>query len=124
MRRLIVPVFLGVLLASAAFVLGQGGGRRGGRVFQQAVLPYHALSIPATFPGGEIARVVASGTGQTYMGLYVYDAHGNCVAWDDLGNAMTKDDLAVQWLPPAAAPYRIEIRNYGPYPNVVTVSVQ
>src|SRR5260370_763016 len=36
-----------------------------------------------TFEAGEVARVFVDGDGDTDLDLYVYDQHGNLVAYDD-----------------------------------------
>jgi len=63
--------------------------------------------------GNRRACAIAIGDGSTYMGLYVYDAHGNCVAWDDEGTPRTCDDLAVEWHPRQNGVYAVEVHNSG-----------
>jgi hypothetical protein len=71
------------------------------------------VSYTREFKGGENAKVIASGTGVSYMGLYVYDIYGNCIAWDDEGTSATCDDLEVDWEPRAKGVYTVEVRNCG-----------
>ena len=115
MRRLLalagMALLVGALLVRAASVGGRGGGKGW-------IEPYGSRSYrPLAFKGGEKATVIVNGTGRTYMGLYIYDQHGSCVAWDDLGAKGVKDDLAVEWYPPHTGLYTIEIRNFGHLPN-------
>jgi len=77
-----------------------------------------------TFRGGERAHAMAIGTGATYMGLYVYDKYGNCVAWDDWGMPISRDDLSVDWYPRETAPYMVEVRNNGVRVNECKVVIR
>jgi hypothetical protein len=76
------------------------------------------------FKGGERASVIGIGQGATFLGLYIYDAHGNCVTWDDVGTSSTKDDVAVEWFPPQTASYTIELRNFGLVLNKVELALR
>src|SRR5262249_55415455 len=67
--------------------------------------------------GRQRACAIALGDGNTYVGLYVYDIHGNCVAWDDEGAVQTCDDVAVEWYPARNAVYQVEVHNSGLQPN-------
>ncbi len=73
--------------------------------------------------GGERSCAIVSTIGreQAVLGLYVYDPHGNCVARDEFDDAVAKgraafDQVAVEWYPPAAATYAIEVRNMSGAP--------
>src|SRR5262249_47825188 len=80
----------------------------------EKLLPFHHFSESRTFAGREPAKVIVIGeSGKTYMGLYIYDGDGNCVAHDDMGAASTKDDMAAEWLPPHTGLYSVEVRNFG-----------
>jgi hypothetical protein len=122
MRRLVV--LSGILLLGCV-TLGSGapvGGRAVPR--QQGVEPYGRRSYVATFKGKERACVIVKGAGQTYLGLYVYDEHGNCVARDDRGSNNVKDGLAVEWFPLKTAPYTVEVRNFGPLVNSFSLALR
>lgn len=75
-----------------------------------AVLPGFVASTESrSFRGLEPSTIVVFGKrSDIFLGLYVFDPNGNCVAHDDAG-----DDLAVQWIPPRSQPYSYEIRNLG-----------
>ena len=74
--------------------------------------------------GGERTIAIAATTSDlpVVLGLYVYDAHGNCVALDEFNDRIppsesrrpSMDDVAVQWFPPAPGTYTVELRNVSP----------
>ena len=66
-----------------------------------------------TFKKNERAVAVASGNGRSCLGLYVFDARGNCLAKDDHSPPATADDLIVNWLPAESGRYAVELRNAG-----------
>ncbi|MBI3406878.1 MAG: hypothetical protein HY040_00795 [Planctomycetes bacterium] len=74
---------------------------------------YYVASVAEDFAGGVRANVIVSGNMQAYLGVYVFDALGNCVAWDDFGNRATYDDLNAEWYPPVAGRYGIDVYNFG-----------
>jgi hypothetical protein len=76
------------------------------------------------FKGQQRACAIAIGNGNTYMGLYIYDIYGNCVAWDDEGMPQTCDDLAVEWWPRQDAAYVIELHNNGLLSNKCKVTIR
>src|SRR5262245_13473904 len=76
--------------------------------------PFRRLVETLPFKADKRATVIAMGQQRTsHLGLYVYDSHGNCVAWDDLGSATTLDDMAVEWFPMQNEQYTMELRNLG-----------
>jgi hypothetical protein len=106
------------LLTIAALVAVSGFGHGSPVIpFKQQLPQVPQLSSQTyvlEFKGGERAVAIASGDGAaTYMGLYVYDNHGNCVAWDDDASWGTRDDLAVEWFPQRTDVYTIEVSNCG-----------
>jgi hypothetical protein len=122
MRRL--TILCGLVLV-ACVPGGRGAPVKGPYVKSKETVEAHGVwTHVETFKAGERASVVAIGSGATYMGLYVYDEHSNCVAWDDLGNNRTLDDMAVQWFPPKTAPYTIEVRNFGDRPNGFSMAIR
>lgn len=85
------------------------------------------MSIRATidkFKANERASVVVSGEGATCLGLYVFDAQGNCVAHDDVTTPQASDDVAVDWIPADTADYIIEVRNAGTGLNLFDLAVR
>ena len=62
----------------------------------------------------DAATVILSGNGDTtVLGLYVFDAEGNCVAKDDRTTLQNTVDLGLEWVPANTTPYYIEVRNAG-----------
>ncbi len=112
MHRLRIP--LGMLLLSLAVAVSDGGPVPPLANKQRVVEPLGQVTETAVFEGGKCAVIIASAKGFYYMGLYVYDADGNCVAKDDHGNFDTCDDMAVEFHPPETARYTWEVRNFGP----------
>ena len=92
---------------------------------QQTGIP--GLATRATierFKVNEPAAVMVSGNSATCLGLYVFNAHGNCVAKDDRVSPQSSDDLAVEFIPSDIAPYSIEVRNGGFAVNVYSIAVR
>jgi hypothetical protein len=50
---------------------------------------------------------------ETRLGLYVFDAHGNCVAWDDFAPKKGTRDSAVTFVPPESGRYTVVVRNFA-----------
>ena len=74
------------------------------------------LGVRATierFKANERASAIVSGDGESCLGLYIFDAQGNCIAKDDVTAPQSSDDLTVEWFPAAAAAYSVEVRNAG-----------
>ena len=111
MKRMLT--LLAAILALSVTDTGRGGPISPFKQETPHVAQLSSQTYMRTFRGGERANVMAIGTGATYMGLYVYDRHGNCVAWDDWGMPISRDDLSVDWYPRQTAPYMIEVRNSG-----------
>jgi hypothetical protein len=86
-----------------------------GRKFEpkEQILPMTARSTIAAFKADEAAQALVSGNGQACLGLYVFDANGNCVALDDQTAPQSCDDLGVEWIPNAASRYSVVVRNAG-----------
>jgi hypothetical protein len=90
---------------------------------KRAVAPNNSVNLARTFKGGERACVIIVGDGASYLGLYAYDADGNCIARDDYGNFQTRDDAAVEWYPPQTGRYSIEIKNLGRRKDTFSMAV-
>jgi hypothetical protein len=91
---------------------------------RETVGSYNSRLYTFTFRGAERSVVIVSGDGSSYLGLYVYDQHGNCVAKDDLSGFPTRDDLAVEWYPHETAPYTIEVKNLGRSFNTYEMAIR
>jgi hypothetical protein len=102
--------FLALLAFSTA---GLGGPVQPFQVRRPLLPPLDRASTEIEFKGGQRASALAMGDGSTYLGLYVFDVYGNCVAWDDEGTTATLDDLAVEWFPTTTSTYLVEVRNCG-----------
>jgi len=114
---------LSMLVLLAWVTLGSGRPVGGPQPLTKEIIePYGRLGFTVRFKAGEPATVIASGDQRTYLGLYIYDQDGNCVAWDDMGDKRTRDDLAVQWHPLETGLCTVEIRNFGPLHNVCQIA--
>jgi len=51
--------------------------------------------------------VIVSGSYASVLGVYVFDAQGNCVARDDMSEPQTADDLITEWIPIEQAHTRV-----------------
>lgn len=71
-------------------------------------------SRTVTFKGGELAYAIVVGDGNSHLGLYVLDEHGNCLARDDAPDGKFLDDRWVIWHPAKTQKYTVEVRNLGP----------
>jgi hypothetical protein len=110
-------------------LLMTGDDSRGGPIvpFVEAktdLPPLASRNFTVEFRDSQRATVLARGDGSTFLGLYVYDAQGNCIAWDDQGNSPTCDDLAVSWQPRENGYYSIEVRNAGYVKNNCLVGMR
>ena len=94
------------------------------REAKQGVPPYSLRTYSDTFKKSELGRIVASGAGDSVLGVYVFDAQGNCVAWDDKSEARTGDDLYAEWIPAEQERFNIEVRNAGFESNVFRIALR
>lgn len=126
MRRRLCAAF-GLLLLVVPLVLGGPVQPFGGETgfFNIHLEPFSVRNFTEEFKADEPATIIAIGRGNTPLGLYVYDVHGNCVAWDDVSFSLQRisDDLAVFWHPPQESAYEIELRNMGRVTNRVELAL-
>ena len=95
---------------------------------ESLVRPYGTTSFVALFEGVKRSSTVVIGDGKTYLGLYVHDRWGNCVAKDDIagsaGSAVVRDDLGVEWFPPDESPYTLDVCNFGRNFNEFSIAIR
>jgi len=121
MRTLCLGGLFALLLVVQA---GTGAPVQGSLTGQARVAPNSSFNLVKDFKGGERACVIITGDGSSYLGLYVYDADGNCIARDDRASYQTRDDAAVDWYPPQTGRYTIEVKNLGVLKNTFKIAVQ
>jgi hypothetical protein len=90
------------------------------------VEPFSVRTFTETCKAGERTAVIAVGRGNTSVAVYVYDQHGNCVAWDDyaVSRDNISDDVALEFHPPQEMKYEIELRNLGRMTNRVEFAIR
>jgi hypothetical protein len=115
---------VGLFALMAAGQPGPGAPKEGRSVRKAQLPPNRSLNLVKEFNGGERACAIIAGEGQSYLGLYVYDADGNCIARDDRANYRTRDDAAVEWYPRQTGRYSIEVKNLGGAKSGFIMAVQ
>jgi hypothetical protein len=84
--------------------------------------PFGVLTSVVPCKGGERSVAIASTlTTRGPLAMYVYDAHGNCIARDEYTERLppganrraATDAAAVEWFSLAPATYALELRNQG-----------
>lgn len=68
---------------------------------------------------GDPVLAIASGSGASAVGLYLFNGTGQCVAWDDVNTGNVNDDRVLTFTPADIGPYDVEVRNLGPTSNQV-----
>ncbi len=86
--------------------------------------PYSDHTYWRKFDAGRKAEVVAVGEGTSFLALYVFDGHGNCVVYDDDVSSRSPDDAAVQWVPAQTGLYTIEVRSLNNQKNQYVMRVR
>jgi hypothetical protein len=126
--RTALPAGAALLMLAVPMLLGGPVSPMGGEegYYNLPLQPFSVRSFDATFKGKERASIIAIGRGDTPLGVYIYDADGNCVAWDDLSLSTQRisDDMVVDWYPPRQGTYEIELRNFGRRINRVEVAIR
>jgi hypothetical protein len=114
--------WLGILGTLIVVSLGGGAPLTTRKPVRMAVEPFDRVSTIEPFEGQKRACAIVIGDGGTYLGLYVFDRWGNCIACDDMTDTRaSRDDLAVEWFPPEAGTYTVDVRNFGPSNNRFTL---
>ena len=81
---------------------------------EQNIMSMSSRAYTGPYQAGEAADAKLFGDGHTSLLLYVFDAKGNCVAWDDnITQAKFCDELATEWIADGGGRYSVEIRNAG-----------
>ena len=114
MKRLVAIALIGLAMSAAFAGPDQPWAPPQFTLRAQAVKRYSSTCQP-----GRLAQVVVSGDGMAPLLVYVYDAVGNCVAWDDESVGSWSDDRVVPFTPTSRRPYEVEIRNGGILPNTM-----
>lgn len=99
-------------LVALADDIGKSGtrGAENGPGAKRTVVNTRAVdSYRVTFRGGEPARVVVSGDGDSDLDLYVYDENGNRICQD----TDATDTMICSWTPRYTGPFTIRVRNLG-----------
>src|SRR5438105_14667805 len=91
---------------------------------QLAFEPFSGQSFTIACRAKERTCAIVYGFGSGPMAVYVFDAHGNCVAWDDVAQTLVSDDLATEWYPPTADTYVVEFRNLGRKQNNAEIAIR
>jgi hypothetical protein len=116
---------LGLVGAVWAVSLGGGVPLDGPKTVTAGVEPYGQTSFVNVHDGRKRASAIVIGDGSTYLGVYVFDRWGNCVARDDFaGSPAGRDDLAVEWYPPEVGPYAVDVCNFGRSGNDFTIVIR
>jgi len=116
---------LGLLGALLLATVSGGAPVRERKPERNAVDAFGVTSYADRFEGKKRACVVAIGDGSTFMGLYVFDRWGNCVAKDDVSEVFaTRDDMAVEWYPSETDVYTVDVRNFGSSRNMFHISIR
>jgi hypothetical protein len=113
------------VLCSALLVLLVGGDFGTGAPLDPKVRGGRAVSLEGygqqtywrKFDGGRTAKFIVMGLEFGFVGLYVFDPHGNCIAHDDEVSSRTPNELAVAWTPPRTDTYTIEVKALGRLAN-------
>lgn len=104
-----------VLMFGACALAGAVGGPERGA---SRVDAYSTNTHTVVFRGGECARVIVSGDGDTDLDLYVYDECGNRVAFDD----DCTDYCVASWVPRWTGRFTIRVVNRGSVYNRYTIT--
>ncbi len=92
---------------------GTLGRTTGATLHKDTVKPRSVDWYDVTFTGGELARVVVYGDGDTDLDLYIYDENDNLIVKDD----DRTDRCAVQWTPKWTGKFRVNVTNRGRVAN-------
>ena len=111
---------LGAVALAGGLAFGQmaTAGAVGGPKYRgTSVNAYDTDSYTISFHGGQTARVLLKGDGDTDVDLYIYDQNGHLVASDADGS----DTCAVEFHPLWTGPFVIRVVNRGGVYNRYTI---
>lgn len=98
-----------VALADDVAKEGARGALNGPGIARTVVRGGAVDNFRVVFRGGEPARVLVSGDGDSDLDLYVYDQYGNRVCSD----TDATDEMLCGWTPRETGPFIIRVRNLG-----------
>jgi hypothetical protein len=112
-----------ILLFGAA--LGRGAPLNPAqRVIEIKIEPFDHYEYWRKFDAGKRALAIVVGSNRSNMGLYVFDAHGNCVARDDNMSLLSRDDLVAEWFPAQTGPFSLQVKSLARVPNKLWLVVR
>ena len=87
----------------------------------KSIGPFASQSFQFSFVGKKKAVAECVGNSKkVFLGIYVYDSFGNCVAWNDLAATRANDagddvpePIRVEWYPPESGKYIITVINFA-----------
>ena len=125
MRTILTLSFLAMLLCVSIGVADLREPRRFHPEDPEKIVPMSTRSYPGAFKAFEPATVQVSGKGRSSLGIYVFDAHGSCVALDDDSKLRPQlcDEVAVEWISDGVGRYSVEIRNAGLESNTFALAI-
>lgn len=106
-RKIFVGLCLIGLMTTGSAL--QAGNLNGPTHFHDVVQAHSSQVYYFRFCNHECAEITCIGDGDTDLDLYVYDAHGNLVAYD----LNYTDHSHVHFFPHCSGYYRVEVRNLG-----------
>lgn len=98
-----------IALADDVAKTSSRGGENGPGFKRTVVGSGGAHTYRVRFRGGELARVLVSGDGDSDLDLYIYDENNNLICKDDDAT----DDMVCQWSPRWTGDFLIRVRNRG-----------
>jgi hypothetical protein len=96
-------------LADDVAKMGGRGAVGGGKTTTTVVDNRAVDNFKVRFEGGEPARIVVSGDGDSDLDLYVYDENDNLVCSDN----DSSDDMICSWTPRWTGTFKVRVRNMG-----------
>ena len=108
MKRLVATVLVGLWVST-----GWGSPERPWFPESFQLPPYGVAHYGSRCEPGQPVVAIISGNGVSALGLYVFNAAGQCVAHDDDVSVPIIGDRIVTFTPADAGPYELEVRNFS-----------